>query len=200
MAFFRDLVARGLSGVSLVTSDAHRGLVEAIGATLPGAAWQRCRTHYAANLMSATARSAWGWVKALLHSVYDQPDTDAVQSPFDRILDALADKLSAVAQHLDAARADILAFTAFPKAAWRQIWSNNPRTAQSNPPPHRRRRHLPHRTALIRLVGVVLAEQHDEWTEQRRYLGLDIFAKSRLIKITNQNPTDEEVTITAITA
>ena len=54
LGFFRDLVARGLSGVNLVTSDAHRGLVEAIGATLPGASWQRCRTHYAANLMAAT--------------------------------------------------------------------------------------------------------------------------------------------------
>jgi putative transposase len=73
LAFFRDLTARGLTGVRLVTSDAHRGLVEAIGATLPGAAWQRCRTHYAANLMSATPKNAWGWVKALLHSVYDQP-------------------------------------------------------------------------------------------------------------------------------
>ena len=115
LAFFRDLTARGLTGVRLVTSDAHRGLVEAIGATLPGAAWQRCRTHYAANLMSATPKNAWGWVKALLHSVYDQPDADAVHAQFDRILDALADKLPAVAEHLDAARADILAFTSFPK-------------------------------------------------------------------------------------
>jgi putative transposase len=73
LAFFRDLTARGLSGVKLVTSDAHRGLVEAIGATLPGAAWQRCRTHYAANLMSATPKTQWGWVKAMLHSVYDHP-------------------------------------------------------------------------------------------------------------------------------
>ena len=128
LGFFRDLTARGLSGVALVTSDAHRGLVEAIGATLPGASWQRCRTHYAANLMAATPKSAWGWVKALLHSVYDQPDADAVHAQFDRILDALADKLPAVAAHLDAARADILAFTAFPKAAWRQIWSNNPKS------------------------------------------------------------------------
>jgi putative transposase len=69
LAFFRDLTARGLAGVALVTSDAHRGLVEAIGATLPGASWQRCRTHYAANLMSATPKNAWGSVKALLHSV-----------------------------------------------------------------------------------------------------------------------------------
>src|SRR3954468_3350606 len=69
LAFFRDLTARGLTGVQLVTSDAHRGLVEAIGATLPGASWQRCRTHYAANLMSATPKASWPWVRALLHSV-----------------------------------------------------------------------------------------------------------------------------------
>ncbi|MDT7711626.1 MAG: putative transposase, partial [Pseudonocardiales bacterium] len=81
LAFFRDLTARGLSGVALVTSDAHRGLVDAVGATLPGATWQRCRTHYAANLMSATPKSAWGWVKALLHCVCDQPDADSVHAP-----------------------------------------------------------------------------------------------------------------------
>jgi transposase-like protein len=126
LAFFRDLVARGLSGVALVTSDSHRGLVQAVGATLPGAQWQRCRTHYAANLMSVTPKNAWTWVKGGLHSVYDQPDADAVHAQFDRLLDALGDKLPQVAEHLDAARADILAFTAFPKAIWRQIWSNNP--------------------------------------------------------------------------
>jgi putative transposase len=84
LGFFRDLVARGLTAVRLVTSDAHHGLVEAIGATLPGASWQRCRTHYAANLMSATPKAQWGWVKALLHSVYDQPDAEAVHAQFDR--------------------------------------------------------------------------------------------------------------------
>src|SRR5438270_3221774 len=125
LGFFRDLTARGLAGVALVTSDAHRGLTEAIGATLPGAAWQRCRTHYAANLMSATPKASWPWVKTLLHSVYDQPDAGSVHAQFDRVLDGLADKLPKVAEHLEAARADVLAFTAFPKEIWRQIWSNN---------------------------------------------------------------------------
>jgi len=201
LAFFRDLSARGLSGVALVTSDAHRGLVEAIGATLPGASWQRCRTHYAANLMSATPKSAWGWVKALLHSVYDQPDAKAVHAQFDRVLDTLAEKLPAVAEHLDAARSDILAFTSFPKDIWRQIWSNNPQERLNRE--IRRRTDVvgifPNRAALIRLVGAVLAEQHDEWTEMRRYIGLDVLAKSRLTLIqTDAEP--QEVTMTAITA
>jgi putative transposase len=134
LAFFRDLTARGLSGVKLVISDAHAGLVAAIGATLPGASLQRCRTHYAANLMSVTPKSSWpggtsrlrGRVKPLLHSVYDQPDAKSVAAQYDRILEALTEKLPTVADHLEENRADVLAFAAFPKAIWRQIWSNNP--------------------------------------------------------------------------
>jgi len=124
--FFADLVARGLTGVRLVTSDAHPGLVEAIAANLPGASWQRCRTHYAANLMGVTPKTMWPAVKAMLHSVYDQPDRPAVHAQFDRLLDYVEGKLPEVHDHLDAARADILAFTAFPKDVWTQIWSNNP--------------------------------------------------------------------------
>jgi putative transposase len=199
LAFFRDLAARGLNGVALVTSDAHRGLVQAIGATLPGASWQRCRTHYAANLMSATPKSAWGWVKALLHSVYDQPDAESVHAQFDRVLDTLTEKLPAIAAHLDAARGDVLAFTSFPKQIWRQVWSNNPQERLNRE--IRRRTDVvgifPARDSLIRLVGAVLAEQHDEWTEQRRYIGLDVLAKSRLTIIETE---PEEVTLTAITA
>jgi len=126
LTFFQDLVARGLTGVKLVTSHAHAGLVAAIGATLPGATWQRCRTHYAANLMSTCPKASWPAVKAMLHSVYDQPTANDVATQFDKLLDAVTDKLPAVAEHLDAARADVLAFTAFPKDLWRQVWSNNP--------------------------------------------------------------------------
>ena len=93
LGFFRGLVARGLTGTLLVTSDAHAGLVAAIGATLPGATWQRCRTHYAVNLMNITPKSSWPWVRTLLHSVYDQPDAASVAAQYDRVLDALSDKL-----------------------------------------------------------------------------------------------------------
>ena len=141
----------------------------------------------------------------MLHSIYDQPDAEAVHAQFDRVLDALAQKLPDVAGHLDDARADILAFTAFPKAIWRQIWSNNPQQRLNRE--IRRRTDVvgifPDRQALIRLVGAVLAEQHDEWTEMRRYIGLEVLARSRLAPIGTDpatDPTTQEVTTTAISA
>ena len=202
LAFFRDLTARGLTGVRLVTSDAHAGLVAAIGATLPGASWQRCRTHYAANLMSATPKASWPWVRALLHSVYDQPDTASVHAQFDRILDAVAEKLPTVAEHLDGSRADVLAFTSFPKEIWRQIWSNNPQERLNRE--IRRRTDVvgifPNRDALIRLVGAVLAEQHDEWIEGRRYLGLEVLKRARLTTVPDPATAPEEVSTSDIPA
>ena len=180
-SFFADLVARGLTGVRLVTSDAHPGLVEAVAANLPGASWQRCRTHYAANLMSVCPKSYWPAVKAMLHSVYDQPDAASVHAQFDRLLDYVGDKLPEAHDHLDAARADILAFTGFPTAVWTQIWSNNP-GERLNREIRRRTDSVgifPNRDAIIRLVGAVLAEQTDEWAEGRRYLSLDVLTRSR---------------------
>jgi len=203
LAFFRDLVARGLSGVALVTSDAHQGLVAAVGATLPGAAWQRCRTHYAVNLMAVTPKSSWPWVRTLLHSIYDQPDAESVVAQYDRVLDALSDKLPKVAAHLDTARADLLSFTAFPKQIWRQIWSNNPQERLNREV--RRRTDVvgifPDRTSIIRLVGAVLAEQHDEWIEGRRYLGLDVLTRARSSLTDTEEPTDQQTDTTpALTA
>ncbi|MGP9684159.1 IS256 family transposase [Brachybacterium sp. AOP3-A1-3] len=201
-SFFADLVARGLGGVRLVTSDAHAGLVEAIAAHLPGASWQRCRTHYAANLMSICPKSMWPAVKAMLHSVYDQPDSAAVTAQFDRLLDYVGEKLPTVAEHLDAARADVLAFTGFPKDVWVQIWSNNP-AERLNREIRRRTDSVgifPSREAIVRLVGAVLAEQTDEWAEGRRYLGLDVLARCRLTLTTN--PANEVTTdaLPALTA
>jgi transposase-like protein len=199
-AFFADLVARGLAGVRLVTSDAHAGLVEALAANLPGTAWQRCRTHYAANLMSVCPKSSWPAVKALLHSVYDQPDATSVHTQFDKLLDSVAERLPAVAEHLDAARADVLAFTAFPKELWRQIWSNNPNERLNRE--IRRRTDVvgifPSREAITRLVGAVLAEQHDEWAEGRRYLGLDALHRARLtLHTSDDKETDQPLALSA---
>jgi transposase-like protein len=190
-AFFADLVARGLTGTLLVTSDAHAGLVDAIAANLPGATWQRCRTHYAANLMAVCPKTAWPAVKTMLHSVYDQIDADAVHAQFDKLLDSVTRSLPAVAAHLDDAHADLLAFTGFPQQIWRQIWSNNPNERLNKE--IRRRTDVvgifPDRDAIIRLVGAVLAEQHDEWTEGRRYFALDALERARNTPATTASTT-----------
>jgi transposase-like protein len=172
--------------VKLVTSEAHAG--------------QRCRTHYASDLMSTTPKSSWAWVKALLHSVYDQADDASVHAQFDRVADALAEKLPRVAEHLENAREDILAFTAFLQEIWRQIWSNNPNERLNKE--IRRRTDVvgifPDRKAIIRLVGAVLAEQHDEWAEGR-FLGLDFLARAQALDTTTEEVTAEQ-TLQAIAA
>jgi putative transposase len=205
LAFLRGLVARGLSGVQLVISDAHPGLVAAIGSALPGAAWQRCRTHYLRNLLTRVPKSAQPHVATQVRTIFDQADADAVHAQYDRVIDALDTKYRDAAEHLEAARAELLAFTSYPREIWRQIWSNNPQERLNKE--IRRRTDVvgifPGRDSLIRLVGAVLAEQSDEWTEGRRYMGLELLAKSRIrIVTTEPDPTTTEppVTTEALTA
>jgi transposase-like protein len=201
LAFFRGLVARGLSGVRLVTSDAHRGLVAAIGSTLPGASWQRCRTHYLRDLLTFTPKSSQPWVATLVRTVFDQVDANEVAVQFDRVVDALTEKLPRAAEHLEEAKTDLLAFTAHPREIWRQIWSSNPQERLNKE--IRRRTDVvgifPDRGAIIRLVGAVLAEQHDEWIETHRYIGLEILTKADPTQETADTP-EISVTPEALTA
>ena len=128
LAFLRSLTARGLSGVKLVISDAHRGLVSAIGAALPGAAWQRCRTHYLRNLLAKVPKSAQPWVATLVRTVFDQPDADAVRAPYGRVVAAIEETFHRV-----------------PAGDLAPDLVEQPAGAveQGDPPAHRRRRDLP---------------------------------------------------------
>lgn len=114
LAFLRGLVTRGLSGVQLVVSDAHTGLVGAIGATLPGASWQRCRSHYLRNLLTTVPKSAQPWVATLVRTIFDQPTAEQVRTQHAWVIEALEAKYPAACEHLDAAREELLAFAAFP--------------------------------------------------------------------------------------
>lgn len=182
LAFLRGLVARGLTGVALVISDAHPGLVDAIASTLPGSSWQRCRTHYMRNLLTKVPKAAQAMVATLVRTIFAQPDRRSVLAQFDRVVTQLLEQFPAAGDHLADAAGDLLAFAAFPKEHWRQIWSNNPQERLNKE--LRRRTDVvgifPNRDAVIRLVGAVLAEQHDEWAVARRYMATDSLTKARL--------------------
>jgi transposase-like protein len=182
LAFLRGLVARGLSGTSLVTSDAHPGLVDAVASTLVGSTWQRCRTHYMRNLLTRVPKSAQSMVATLVRTIFEQPDAASVWAQHARVVEQLADRFPDAATHLAEAASDVLAFTAFPKEHWRQIWSNNPQERLNKE--LRRRTDVvgifPIRDAVVRLVGAVLAEQHDKWAVARRYMAAEGLAKARI--------------------
>jgi transposase-like protein len=198
LAFLRGLVARGLSGVALVISDAHPGLVDAIASTLVGATWQRCRTHYLRNLLTKVPKSAQAMVATLVRTIFAQPDAASVWAQHARVVEQLAERFGDASTHLADAAVDVLAFTGFPKEHWKQIWSNNPQERLNKE--LRRRTDVvgifPNRDAVIRLVGAVLAEQHDEWAVTRRYMSAELLTKARLRVIDTEL---EEVTETALT-
>lgn len=172
LSFLRSLAARGLSGVELVTSDAHQGLKDAIATVFSGAAWQRCRTHFMTNMLTRVPRRAQPAVATLVRTIYQQPSPGEVHAQHKKVVAQLGERFSAAAMMLEEDGPDILAFAAFPVAHWRQIWSNNPLERVNKE--IRRRTDVvgifPNRAAVRRLVGAVLAEQHDEWQVSRRYL------------------------------
>ena len=173
LAFLRSLSARGLGGVELVVSDAHQGLCGAIAAVFGGASWQR--THLMTNLLTRVPRGAQPWVATMVRTIYQQPSPDEVHAQLDRVTDQLQDRFPQVASLLDEAGPDVLAFSSFPAVHWKKIWSNNP-LERLNKEITDMVGIFPNRPAVRRLVGAVLAEQHDEWAVGRRYLTPAILA------------------------
>jgi len=194
-AFLRNLVARGLSGVQLVMSVDHLGLVQAVRATLPGAAWQRCRTHFVRNLQTHVPKPAQPMVATLVRSIFAQPSAGEVKAQLERVIEQLEGRFPKAAEVLADAAPDITAFCSFPTEHWRQIWSNNPQERLNRE--IRRRTDVvgifPNREAIIRLVGAVLAEQHDEWQVCHRYMGTELLAKARMTVVDGEDDKKEEV-------
>ncbi len=195
MAFLRGL-ARGLSGVTLVISDAHEGLKNAIASVLPGACWQRCRTHAMRNLLTRVPKAAQAMVATLVRTVFAQSDAEQVLAQFARVVEQLESQFPSAAEFLTEAEADLLAFATFPVEHWRQIWSNN--TQERLNKELRRRTDVvgifPNRASLIRLAGAVLAEQNDEWAVARRYMSTESLTKARMHLVASDVAGSEEVT------
>jgi putative transposase len=170
-AFIRGLVERGLGGVRLVISDDHRGLVKAVREQLLGAAWQRCRVHFTRNAQDVVPRSARSMVATVIRSIFEQPDEASARAQLRRVVDGLEARFPAVAELLVTAEAELLVHFTFPDTHRRQIRSTNPQE-RLNKEIKRRTAVVgifPTRASLIRLVGMVLAEQDDEWQDGRRY-------------------------------
>lgn len=189
--FLRSLVARGLSGVELVISDAHGGIKAAIASVLSGASWQRCRTHFMANLASRVAKASWPMVATLVRSIFEQPDSETTWSQLGDVVERLgaAGFADAAAFVLDASD-DILAFSAFPTEHWPKIRSNNPQERLNKE--IRRRTDVvgifPSRAAVIRLVGAILAEQSDEWAITKRYMSVESLKTTAVAQLASANP------------
>ncbi len=167
----RSLVERGLGGVRLVISDDHAGLVKAVREQLLGASWQRCRVHLTRNAQDLVPRSARSMVASAIQIVFEQPDGRAAREQLDRVIDGLRPRFDAVAELLTSAEPDLLVHFAFPEIHRRQIRSTNP-LERLNKEIKRRTAVVgifPNRGSVIRLVGMILAEQDDEWQDGRRY-------------------------------
>jgi transposase-like protein len=163
--FLQSLVARGVRGVKLVISDAHRGLKQAIKEVFLGAAWQRCRVHFMRNLLARVPKSAQAMVAATVRTIFDQPDRAAAEAQLVQVLAALQARFPAVTQLVVEAEGEILTFYDFPPEHRRQIYSTNP-LERLNKELKRRSAVVgifPNRGAVLRLFGALLAEQNDEW-------------------------------------
>ena len=171
--FLTSLKQRGLSGVKLVISDQHAGLVKALKRCFQGAGHQRCRVHFSRNLLAHVGKGKADMVASMLRTVFVQPGPKAVHAAWDELRDRLAESFPKIGPLMDDAKTEVLAFTTFPKAHWQKLWSTNP-LERINKEIKRRSRVVgifPNAAAVIRLVGAVLADMHDEWQAgERRYL------------------------------
>ena len=179
-SFLLSLKQRGLAGVKLVISDQHSGLVKALKRAFQGTAHQRCRVHFARNLLAHVPKGQADYVAAAFRMIFAQPTATDVHAAWDKTHEELAARFPKLGPLMDEAKAEVLAFTAFPREHWRKTWSTNP-LERVNKEIKRRARVVgifPNAAAVIRLVGAVLIDMHDEWIAgDRRYLSEGSMAK-----------------------
>ena len=178
-SFLRSLMARGLCGVRLLTSDAHQGLKSAVAAVLVGASWQRCRVHFMRNALSLVPKAAQQMVGATIRTVFAQPDSEGAREQWRRVSESFISRFPRLSELMNEAEEDVLSYSAFPQEHWQKIWSNNP-LERVNKEVKRRTNVVgifPTEGSVIRLVGSVLSEQHDEWQVSKRYFSAGSLAK-----------------------
>jgi transposase-like protein len=180
--FLRKLKRRGLKGVELVISDAHEGIKAAVARVFAGAGWQRCRVHFMRNALAHANKSGKRMVSAFIATAFAQEDAETAKQQWRRVADQLLPTLPKLAELMDEAEADVLAYKSFPKEHWSKIHSTN---GLERPIREVKRRVdvvgiFPNDDAIVRLVGAVLMEQHDEWATQiRRFITLESLAAMR---------------------
>jgi transposase-like protein len=197
-AFLRHLRERGLAGVQLVISDAHAGLKKAITRCFQGCGWQRCRVHFARNLLVKVPKASQDMVAAALRSVFVQQNEPAVEQQWDQVITMLTEKFPAAATLMAEAREDVLAFRSFPAEHWRKIWSTNP-LERLNKEIKRRTRVVgifPNDAAIIRLVGALLLEQQEEWQLE----GRRVFSEQSMAKLDSSNDPGQDLQSAALAA
>ena len=197
-AFLRRLRERGLSGVQLVISDAHAGLKKAIARCFQGCGWQRCRVHFARNILVKVPKASQDMVAAALRSVFVQQEAAAVEAQWEQVIGMLTEKFPAAAALMDEAREVVLAFRSFPAEHWRKIWSTNP-LERLNKEIKRRTRVVgifPNDAAIIRLVGALLLEQQEEWQLE----GRRVFSELSMDKLDSSNDPGQDQLTVALTA
>ena len=176
--FLRSLARRGLRGVKLVVSDAHLGLKAAVAKVL-NASWQRCRVHFMRNAVAHAGKQGRRVVSAFIGTAFAQDDAEAARAQWRQVADQLRPRVRKLAELMDEAETDVLAYMSFPAAHRPKLHSTNP-IERVNGEIKRRTDVVgifPNDEAIFRLVGAILLEQNDEWAVQRaRYMTLETIA------------------------
>jgi len=188
--FFRQLGRRGLSGIDTVVSDKHEGLVKALRESFPGASWQRCQAHFIRNVMDATPRKARDQVKNLLDDVLQAGDTAEARENLERFIDELQDVAPTAVSTLEEAFDDVTSVIGLPRKYRRRLRTTNmlERTIEEIRRRERVIRIFPNEASIFRMIGALMAEQHEAWATGRLYLNMDEYVDYKNALTDNTEP------------